>query len=74
MKLMPRNSVAKIAAAQTRVMRAFLHSGGLKAGTPSEIASTPVRAAAPELKARRIRKIVSACGPPSALSHSAGGV
>ena len=73
MKLMPRNSVAKIAAAQTSVIRAFLHSGGLNAGTPSEIASTPVSAAAPELNARRIRKIVSACGPPSAVSHSAGG-
>ena len=65
MKQMPRNSVAKIAAAQTSVIRALRHSGGLKAGTPSEIASTPVSAAAPELKARRMRKIVSASPPPS---------
>ena len=28
-------------AAQVSVVRAFRHSGGLKAGTPSEMASTP---------------------------------
>ncbi len=74
MKLMPRKSAAKIAAAQTSVIRAFLHSGGLKAGTPSEIASTPVSAAAPELNARRMRKMPSASPPDSAVSHSVGGV
>ena len=41
------------------VMRAFTHSFGLKAGTPSLIASTPVSAVAPEAKARRSRKIPS---------------
>ena len=74
MKLMPRNRAAKIPAAQTSVMRALRHSGGLKAGTPSEIASTPVRAAAPELNARRMRRMPSASPPASALSHSLGGV
>ena len=74
MKLMPRKSTAKMPAAQRSVMRAFRHSGGLKAGTPSEIASTPVSAAAPELKARRMRRIPSASPPASAVSHSAGGV
>ena len=59
MKLMPRNRVAKMAAAHTSVIRALRHSGGLNAGTPSEIASTPVRAAAPELNARRTRKMLS---------------
>ena len=39
-----------------RVVRAFFHSGGLKAGTPSEIASTPVSAVHPEAKARASRK------------------
>ena len=33
------------------VVRAFFHSGGLKAGTPFEIASTPVIAAPPEANA-----------------------
>ncbi len=39
-----------------RVVAAFLDSGRRKAGTPFEIASTPVRATAPELKPLRIRK------------------
>ena len=33
-------------------LRAFFHSGFLKAGTPLEIASTPVTAAPPEAKAQ----------------------
>ena len=37
---------------QVSVVRAFFHSGGLKAGTPSEIASVPVSAAHPWAKAR----------------------
>ena len=44
-------------------MRAFCASGGLKAGTPSETASTPVSAAQPDAKARRTRKSVSSCAP-----------
>ena len=39
-----------------RVVRALRHSGGLKAGTPFEIASTPVTAAPPEAKAWRMTK------------------
>ncbi len=39
-------------------MRAFFASGGLKAGTPSETASTPVSAAQPEAKARSTRNRV----------------
>jgi hypothetical protein len=35
----------------TRVSRALRHSGGRKAGTPLEMASTPVTAAPPEPKA-----------------------
>ena len=38
------------------VVRAFFHSGGLKAGTPLEMASTPVRAVHPELNAFNTRK------------------
>ena len=35
----------------TRVVRAFFHDGSLNAGTPLEMASTPVTAAPPEAKA-----------------------
>ncbi len=35
----------------TSVVRAFFHAGSLNAGTPLEIASTPVTAAPPEAKA-----------------------
>ncbi len=63
-----------MAAAQVSVVRAFRHSGGLNAGTPSDTASTPVRATAPCENARRRRKRVSACTPVSAETHSGGGV
>ena len=43
------------------VVRAFFHSGCLNAGTPFEIASTPVTAAPPEANACRTRKTVSRC-------------
>ena len=39
-----------------RVVAAFFDSGFLKAGMPLEIASTPVSAVQPEVKARRMRK------------------
>ena len=45
------------------VFAAFFASGGLKAGTPLAIASTPVRATEPLAKARRIRKIPSGSVP-----------
>ncbi len=41
------------------VLAAFRDSLGLNAGTPLEIASTPVRATAPEEKARIRRKNVT---------------
>ena len=63
---MPAKVTARMPIIQVRVVRAFFHSGGLKAGTPSEIASTPVSAAQPELKARRMMKSVSAPVPASA--------
>ncbi len=52
--LIPRKSTAKIEAIAIRVLRAFSLSGGLKAATPSEIASTPESATAPEENARRM--------------------
>ena len=58
---MPRKRIANTIAAQVSVVRAFFHSGGLKAGTPSLIASTPVSATAPWLNARRMRNSPSAC-------------
>ena len=45
-----------------RVWRAFFHSGFLKAGTPLEMASTPVMAAPPEAKACRIRNDADGAG------------
>ena len=50
--MIPLKVTARIPIIQVSVVRAFFHSGGLKAGTPSEIASTPVSAAQPELNAR----------------------
>ena len=43
----------------TSVVRAFFHAGSLKAGTPFEIASTPVTAAPPDANAWRITKSVA---------------
>ena len=44
----PRNMTPSSDPMITRVVRAFRHSGFLKAGTPFEIASTPVTAAPPD--------------------------
>jgi len=41
------------------VVAAFFDSGGLKAGTPFAMASSPVRAEQPEEKARSINRILS---------------
>ena len=48
----PKNAVARITPIQTRVVAAFRASGLRNAGTPLEMASTPVRATAPEENAR----------------------
>ena len=53
-----------------RVVRAFFHSGGLNAGTPLEMASTPVMAAPPEAKAWRSRN--DAEPPPVACERARG--
>ncbi len=52
----PRNITPSRLPIHISVVRAFRHSGGLNAGTPLEIASTPVTAAPPEANACRIRK------------------
>ena len=69
----PRKRIAKTMAAHVSVVRAFFHSGGLNAGTPSLMASTPVSATAPWLKARKIRKRPSAWPPCSTDAHEVGG-
>ena len=56
-------SVTAIAPIATRVWAAFLPCGGRKALTPFEIASTPVRAAAPEANARSTTKSPTAPTP-----------
>ena len=53
---MPKKSEPKIAPIHTSVFAAFLDSGRRKAGTPFEIASTPVSATAPEENPLRMRK------------------
>ena len=47
-----------------RTRRAVWASGARNAGTPSETASIPVRAAHPDEKARSTRKAVRASPPP----------
>ena len=64
-------SVTQSAAMITSVVAAFFASGGLKAGTPFEIASTPVMAVQPLAKARSTRKVVS--GRRAAGAGSGGG-
>jgi hypothetical protein len=63
--VIPANMTAKIEIITVSVVRAFFHSGGLNAGTPSEMASTPVRAEQPEANARRTRMTVTAPVPAS---------
>ena len=51
----PRNIVPSRSAMMSMVVRAFCHSGGLKAGTPLATASVPVMAEQPSAKARMRR-------------------
>ena len=55
------------------VFAALTGSGGLKAGTPFEIASVPVSATAPKAKARRIRKMDSTSNPSGGVSTTGVG-
>ena len=48
----------------TSVLRAFFHAGGRNAGTPLEIASTPVTAAPPEPNALSTMKTVAPISNP----------
>ena len=61
--VMPTNRPIRTTPSRTSTWRAFLASGGRKAGTPFETASIPVRATQPEAKARRIRNRVSSLVP-----------
>jgi hypothetical protein len=58
--VIPRKSTARMRAITRRVIPAFLLRGCLKAVTPFEIASTPVRAVVPLENAWRRRKSVTA--------------
>src|SRR5262249_2928222 len=55
----PRNITPSNDPMTTRVLRAFFHAGGLNAGTPLEIASTPVTAAPPDPNALSTTKTVA---------------
>ncbi len=54
----------------TSVWRAFFHDGSLNAGTPLEMASTPVTAAPPEAKACRTRNQPTALTPEASATCS----
>ena len=72
---MPMNRIARITAIAISVRAAFFDSGGLKAGTPVAIASVPVRATAPDAKARsRIRIVTLAAVSVMAATASGDGV
>ena len=58
----PTNIVTAIPPSSASVVAAFLLFGGLNAGTPLLIASTPVSAVQPEAKARSSRKTSASAG------------
>src|SRR6266545_8183018 len=59
----PRKREIAIPPITSSVRAAFFPCGGLKAPTPFEIASTPVRAAAPDENARRTTRTPTAPAP-----------
>ncbi len=61
--VMPENMLIAVTAIIASVARALSASGGLNAGTPSDMASTPVSAVQPWVNARNIRKSDTACAP-----------
>src|SRR3954468_22666510 len=61
---MPMNMMPRQTPMTMSVDRAFFHSGFLNAGTPFEIASTPVMAAPPEANAWSSRKIPTELATP----------
>ena len=69
---MPRNMVMAMVPMMARVSAAFLACGRRKAGTPFEMASTPVSAVEPEEKARRMTN--SPMGPATLASSAAGAI
>ena len=70
---MPTNMVTAIAAIIVSVAAAFFDSGGLKAGTPSEMASTPVMAVQPLAKAVSTANVVSVPASNVASGSTGGG-
>ena len=69
---MPTNIVTAMTAIIVSVAAAFFDSGGLKAGTPSEIASTPVMAVQPLAKAVSTANVVSVPVSKSRAARQAG--
>ncbi len=67
-KVMPRNIVTSRALMTTSVLAALRLRGSRKAVMPLEMASMPVRAAEPLLKARRMRNMVSGAAASTANS------
>jgi len=69
----PRNIVIPITPMIASVAAAFLACGRRNAGTPSQIASTPVNAVAPCENAFKIAKIVMPATAAGAATASEGG-
>ncbi len=69
---MPMKNAPRMTAIHISVVEAFLDSGFLKAGMPLEIASTPVRAAQPEAKARRTMNQDRLCVPAGCSASGMG--
>src|SRR3954469_4783984 len=70
--VMPTNRIANRMAIAVIVSAAFFDSGGLKAGTPLAIASTPVNATDPPAKALSSRRTPSVWVPNGTASGSGG--
>ena len=70
---MPTNRTIRIRPSAASTWRAFCASGVRKAGTPSDTASIPVRAAQPDANARSARNRVSASMPRGAAPATTGG-
>ena len=70
---MPKNSVPSSTPIHTSVAAAFFDSGRRNAGTPLEIASTPVSATAPDENPLSSRNIAERCRRLSRLPSNALG-
>ena len=72
-KVIPMKRKMRMPPSQVSTVRAFCASGGLKAVTPSDTASTPVSAAQPDEKALRMRNSPTPSSPGRCGRYGASG-